>query len=407
MGRRIPIRYDTKARRDWKIRLILSGSVVLIFLIVFFSDAVILSNDESLSVEPIVAILVLLSTANYIAVPVFGVSLLMLLDSSIYLRRLKKNYFEIPEDKKKYEQNLKNLPRTGQVENVYARDSVIGGVLYIIAYLIFVAVDIYYVVKWTGLGEKDSIELFVLMMIVHLFFLVFAVYLYRQKDTTKYVDDVDVDDYRKVRISITKAITILVITSIISAIGVTFAFTMTEYIYKSRHGHYDKTLDEFKEKATMTVTSKDLQGGVWSDRITNTEKGENLSPELSFDKVDGADYYFIYMVDESANNWVHWVADEVREEELETGANKKEYKDNPNFKYVGPYPPEGSGEHTYTIYVYAMKGKPDRDMELEFDETSLSADYMYYDYLSISKSGNPNEYGNVIEYGYISGTYSR
>jgi hypothetical protein len=53
-----------------------------------------------------------------------------------------------------------------------------------------------------------------------------------------------------------------------------------------------------------------------------------------------------------------------------------------------------------------MKGKPDSDIKPEFDEASLSGDYMYYDYLSISKQGNPNEYGNVISYGYISGNYS-
>jgi phosphatidylethanolamine-binding protein (PEBP) family uncharacterized protein len=183
-------------------------------------------------------------------------------------------------------------------------------------------------------------------------------------------------------------------------------FSMTDYIYKSRNGHYDKTIDEFKDKATMTVSSKDLQDGKWDDRITNTEKGENLSPELSFDKVEGAEYYYIYMVDETANNWVHWIATDIQKEELDTGANTKEYKDNPDFKYIGPYPPKGSGEHTYTIYVFAMKGKPDSDVKPEFDEASLSGDYMYYDYLSISKQGNPNEYGNVISYGYISGNYS-
>ena len=97
----------------------------------------------------------------------------------------------------------------------------------------------------------------------------------------------------------------------------------------------------------------------------------------------------------------------MKVEELSTGANKKEFRDSPEFKYIGPYPPEGDGDHVYTIYVYAMKAKPGRDREMEFDEPSLSGDYMYYDYLSISKVGDPNEYGNVIAYGYISGTYSR
>ncbi len=405
-----PIRYDKKTRKNWLIRLIISGSVNLLFILMYFFDSIILAGENSSSSEDFLLVLfAFLAGAMYFSVPVFVISLLKFIDSSMYLRRLKKNYFEIPKDKKLYEHDLNKLPRTNQAENMYAKDSLVGGLLYILAYAGFVAADIYYVIKWTRLGETDAIVLFVFMIIVHLFFLIFALYLFRQKDTTKYVDDVDLDasSTRKTRMSITRSITILVITSIISVMGVTTVFTMTKYIYVSRYGHYDKTLDGFKEKATMNINSEDLQNGVWSDRISNTEKGENLSPELSFDKVEGAEYYFIYMVDESANYWVHWVASDVREEELGTGANVKQYKNDPGFKYVGPYPPEGSGKHTYTIFVYAMKGTPDRDMELEFDEKSFSPDYMYYDYLNISKSGNPNEYGNVIAYGYISGTYSR
>ncbi|SEP56173.1 Uncharacterized conserved protein, phosphatidylethanolamine-binding protein (PEBP) family [Lachnospiraceae bacterium NE2001] len=410
MTRVTPIRYDTKTKKKWKILLIISGSVILLYILVLLLESLILTKTDPLSsTSGLFVFYMILVCLMDISVVVFAISLLMLIDSSIYLSRLKKNHFELPEDKKLYDRDLTNLPRTDLVENVYARDSLIGGLLYLLAYLIFVAADIYYVAKWVALGEKDSIELFVMMMLAHLFFLIFAVFLFRQKDTTKYVDEVDAETSynRKVRFSINKSIAILLITSVVSIFGIMMAHSMTEYIYKSRYGHYEKTIYDFKENATMTVSSADLQNGVWSDRITNTEKGENLSPELSFDKVEGADYYFIYMVDESANNWVHWVASDVREEELATGANVNQYKDNPEFKYVGPYPPVGSGEHTYTIFVYAMKGKPDKDMELKFDEESLSADYMYYDYLAISKSGDPDEYGNVIAYGYISGTYSR
>ncbi len=400
MGNYNPIRYDKKARKDWLIRLVISGTIIALFIILLLIESLLSFADALLIVFAV------LSVALYIAVPFFVISVVALIDSSVYLARLKKNYFEVPEDKKLFDRELAKLPRSGQVENAYVRDSKIGALLSIICYIVFVIVDICYVVKWTRLGENDSVFLFVVMMMFHLIFVIFAVVLFKQKDTSRYVDETDLRDQRKCRISITRAIAILLIISIISSIGVTMAFSMTDYIYKSRNGHYDKTIDEFKDKATMTVSSKDLQDGKWNDRITNTEKGENLSPELSFDKVEGAEYYYIYMVDETANNWVHWIATDIQKEELDTGANTKEYKDNPDFKYIGPYPPKGSGEHTYTIYVFAMKGKPDSDFKPEFDEASLSGDYMYYDYLSISKQGNPNEYGNVISYGYISGNYS-
>ncbi len=113
------------------------------------------------------------------------------------------------------------------------------------------------------------------------------------------------------------------------------------------------------------------------------------------------------MEDESANNWVHLYADDVHKTKLASGANQTEYDGNPSFKYVGPYPPAGSGDHTYTIYVYALKGKPDFELDAEVDEPWLQADDLYYDHLNISKRGDINTYGNVLAYGYISGVYSR
>ncbi len=407
------IKYDKKTQKRWRICLIVSGVIIFIYILLLLVDAYLFASKgkNPFPDNPLLMIFIsLFFSVSNLAFPIFVISLLLSIDSSVYLRRLGKNHFEVPEDKRVYNKDLAQVPRTEKVENVYSNDSIIAGLLFLVGYIAFVAIDIYYVVKWTRLGENDSIALFIFMMLAHLFFIIFAVIIYRQKDNEKYIDETDVreyGDFRKKRFSLMSAIVVLVITSAISTFGVSMAFTMTKYIYKSRNGHYDKTVDDFKAGATMTVASNDLVGGRWSDRITNTDKGENLSPELSFDMVEGAEYYYIYMVDETANNWVHWVATDVREVELDTGANATTYKGSSDFKYVGPYPPQGSGDHVYTIYIYAMKGKPGRDREMELDEPSLSGDYMYYDYLSISKMGDPNEYGNVIAYGYISGTYSR
>ena len=239
MVRRSPIRYDKRAKKEWMIKMIISGAVILLYLLVVSIDAVIMEKSDFLSSADFMFIFfAFLSVALFVSVPLFVISLLMFIDSSLYLSRLKKNHFELPEKKKLYENDLINLPRTQQVENKFVRDSLIGGCLYLIAYLVFVALDIYYVVKWTRLGESDTIVLFVMMMLAHLFFLIFALYLFKQKDTTKYVDDVDIDDSctRKARMSIAKSLMILVITSIVSAFGTGMIFTMTEYIYKSRQG---------------------------------------------------------------------------------------------------------------------------------------------------------------------------
>ena len=38
----------------------------------------------------------------------------------------------------------------------------------------------------------------------------------------------------------------------------------------------------------LIVTSENLQNGVWDDSIANTERGKNLSPQLSWEKAENA-----------------------------------------------------------------------------------------------------------------------
>ena len=116
------------------------------------------------------------------------------------------------------------------------------------------------------------------------------------------------------------------------------------------------------------------------------------------------------MVDESANYWSHLVTTDVTENHLASGANISTHTPDDNFSYVGPYPPEGSGPHTYTIYVFALADKPITGITPDVDRPSLSPVILYYDSLnikSIEDDGNIRTYGNVLAYGYISGTYER
>ena len=255
-------------------------------------------------------------------------------------------------------------------------------ILYASAYLMFLVCDVYYLVKWMGYGEEECIALFVLLMIFHLVFPILAFVFHRKAS------------YKKT------AVILLPILCIIAAYSVLTAHTMTKYVYKSRNGTYDKTIDDFKGKASMTVTSESLEDGRWTDDISNTSKGSNLSPQISFEPVEGASYYVIYMVDESAHQWVHWYA-EVNGTDLSLGENPGDY--------IGPYPPAFSGDHLYTVYVYALADKPGAFFDGEypvFDAPWFAGDYLWT-YLNIKDGkASPVLYGNVIAYGYISGTYS-
>ncbi len=76
--------------------------------------------------------------------------------------------------------------------------------------------------------------------------------------------------------------------------------------------------------------------------------GENQSPQLSWDAVEGAKSYAIYMYDQAAGDWIHWKFIDVTKTSLEQGESTSDYK--------GPYPPVS---HEYEIVVYALKDKAD------------------------------------------------
>ena len=256
--------------------------------------------------------------------------------------------------------------------------------LYAAVYIICVFFDIRYLVRWLWYGEKESaLMLFAILMFCHLIFLTLAL-IWKAKEKAP-----------------SGSILLLIILVGFAVMSINTAHTMTKYVYKTRYGTYDKTIEDFKQNAIMKVTSESLAGDRWIYDITNTENGLNLSPQLSFDEVAGASYYVIYMVDESANNWVHWYA-EVSQTDLEQGANPGQY--------IGPYPPEGSGDHTYTIYVYALADKPAGNFTSEypeFDEPWFGGDVLWTVLNVKDVAVNPVLYGNVIAYGYVSGTYSR
>ncbi|MBR5387260.1 MAG: hypothetical protein IK142_06755 [Clostridiales bacterium] len=143
------------------------------------------------------------------------------------------------------------------------------------------------------------------------------------------------------------------------------------------------------EYETFELTSEDLVDGVWNPVISS----ENVSPELSWEPVEGADSYVIYMVDVTAYFFIHWKADAVTETDLPqgwaTGAT-----------YVGPYPPSGV-THTYDVYVMALRGDVDRVRGTVNATNQNFASFIRG--LDTDVDGNS---GNIISYGYLSGEYT-
>ncbi|MCR5417511.1 MAG: hypothetical protein K6E84_01185 [Lachnospiraceae bacterium] len=140
------------------------------------------------------------------------------------------------------------------------------------------------------------------------------------------------------------------------------------------------------------VTSADLSNGVWAKQIGKNHG--NLSPALSWEApFEGCSNYVILMIDESADNWLHWCVSDSK-----NSVSSGEYSADP-YTYVGPYPP--SGTHTYTVYVFALKS-PSSPGTASLNEPGLDMT----DLLRELNSSVIVEYNNIAAVGTVSGTYS-
>lgn len=128
----------------------------------------------------------------------------------------------------------------------------------------------------------------------------------------------------------------------------------------SKQGNVSKQKDtaivsrlyEKAEHFRVTSDSVDDKGVLKTDCtfFKAAPKGENLSPELSWDMVEDASCYAIYMYDVDALNFIHWRLADITDTSIKEGAITSETM------YIGPFPPEGT--HHYQIVVYALRHAP-------------------------------------------------
>ena len=144
-----------------------------------------------------------------------------------------------------------------------------------------------------------------------------------------------------------------------------------------------------EELKTFNVSTISLEGDMWKKECGS--RHGNVSPELSWEAVDGATGYAVFMLDKDASNWLHMCVMTDR-----NGLKEGEY-DGKEAGYVGPYPPE---KHEYDVYVIALK---DMNETLVYNMDSTGTDISdKLNKLNISQNG---ETGNVISYGMIRGFY--
>ena len=150
--------------------------------------------------------------------------------------------------------------------------------------------------------------------------------------------------------------------------------------------------ENINQYSAFAVRSESLHDGHWDDENSNAGSNKSLSPDLSWDPVEGASCYVVYMVDVSANYFLHWKQDNITEPKVAEGFSDRRH-------YVGPYPPKGS-THNYVVYVIALKNPVEKIQGSLRDGCPQIGDFIKA--LDTDKDGNT---GNILGAGKISGLF--
>ena len=170
--------------------------------------------------------------------------------------------------------------------------------------------------------------------------------------------------------------------------------TTTEAVTETEAPAADNSGDKYVSAyPAFSVTSESLEGGHWVEACANSLEGTNASPQLSWEPVEGATVYVIYMVDMNTNNFLHWKSADVTETNLPQGWAS-------SADYVGPYPEPGA-THQYNIYVFALKAPVER-VKGNINSQALKLQE-FMDGLDTDAEGNT---GNIIAVGRITGKYT-
>ena len=133
---------------------------------------------------------------------------------------------------------------------------------------------------------------------------------------------------------------------------------------------------------TFEVTSESIFYDEWI-KETGSENG-NISPELSWEKVDGATSYAIIMLDLDVENYILHAYCTSDTNHIDLGAMDE---------FLGPTPRD---PHNYAVYVFALKEAVDINLTVpkhDFDTENL---------LEMLNKDNPD---NAISYGSVSASY--
>lgn len=204
----------------------------------------------------------------------FGVLFFILLAywlrGKTYLSRVTKYGYEIPWHSRDYGFILENVPHTEVTleQEPYNRRSKVFFLIFVYIWLCFLAVNVWLCCDWNFIG---GIEIFlVVLIIIDLYWLYKALQYRKQISNEEYKEDIEIDKYRKDRISLEKAIFDLVVMLLVFWGIKATAFNYVDYVY---HAQVEGDRHKVEEiHSTMELVYRELMG--------QDEKGQPASEEI-------------------------------------------------------------------------------------------------------------------------------
>ncbi len=156
----------------------------------------------------------------------------------LYMKRLKRYGYKIPENKSHYDGKIENLPKLINVEetSIYSLHSKWCSRACALIFAVFFVLDVLYFLKWKFMKDNCK-SLFVLCFLFYLIWIIFAFALKKQSNKEKYRDDVEIDTARKERWSLEQILFTMIILCLLSLFANYTAHSMTGYIFNTMVEH--------------------------------------------------------------------------------------------------------------------------------------------------------------------------
>lgn len=226
---------------------------------------------------------------------VFISSLLRFYCAKIYLRRLAKGGYELPDRKKRYDGLLRNLPRTKEEIDLNGGNrSKKTAIFCLIVWGLCQLYQIMFVCSWSFYGTaKDAA---IMLSVADFIWLILALLFFVQRNEKKYKEDIEIDALRKNRF--TKEDALIFLCALLFAtfiIKLSFA-SMTQYIYGNHVVMEREMLDVLQNNMAQIYEESKDDISSWQNTYDALSEGTDLiswgTPDDIF-KQKLADYYEI------------------------------------------------------------------------------------------------------------------